>query len=74
MNRHLLAAADLSRDDAGVRLFHAPGRGALDYGRYLRAIVAHIPEVPVIVENVGGVDEMRQAREFIEAQLKAQEL
>ena len=48
----------------------APGRGALDYGRYLRAIAQHVPEVPIILENVRGVEEMRAAREFIEATLK----
>ena len=70
----LVHLKDVTRDDAGHRLFHAPGRGGLDYGRYLRAIAEHIPAVPIIVEDASGVDEMRAAREFLEGQLKEQGL
>ncbi len=70
----LVHLKDLDRDADGHRLFLPPGQGALDYGRYLRAIAEHLPEVPVIVENVRGVDEMRAAREFLEATLQDQGL
>ena len=66
----LVHLKDVNRNDDGHRVFLAPGQGALDYGRYLRAIVQNVPEVPVILENLRGVGEMRAAREFIEATLK----
>jgi sugar phosphate isomerase/epimerase len=66
----LVHLKDVSRNDDGHRVFLAPGRGALDYGRYLRAIVQRVPEVPIILENLRGTEEMRAAREFIEATLK----
>ena len=50
----------------GQRRFAPPGAGALDYGAYLRAIVQHLPEVPLIVTEVTTIEEMRAAREFVE--------
>ncbi len=70
----LVHLKDVDRDADGHRLFLPPGQGALDYGRYLRAICERLPEVPIIVENVRGVDEMRAAREFVEATLQDQGL
>ncbi|MBV9851729.1 MAG: sugar phosphate isomerase/epimerase [Armatimonadetes bacterium] len=66
----LVHLKDVSRGDGGHRVFLPPGQGALDYGRYLRAVAQHAPDVPVILENVRGGDEMRAAREFIESTLK----
>jgi sugar phosphate isomerase/epimerase len=62
----LVHLKDVSRDVNGHRVFLPPGKGDLDYARYLRAVTEYIPEVPVILENVRGVEEMRAAREFVE--------
>jgi sugar phosphate isomerase/epimerase len=70
----LIHLKDVGRDAEGHRLFLPPGQGALDYGRYLKAICEYLPEVPMILENVRGVDEMRAAREFVEMTLQDQGL
>ena len=66
----LVHLKDIGRSDSGHRVFLPPGQGALEYGRYLQAIAQYVPEVPIILENVRGVDEMRAAREFVESTLK----
>lgn len=66
----LIHLKDLGRDEAGHRAFLPPGQGLLSYGPYLRAIVQHCPEVPAIIDAVQTVDEMRQARLFVEGVLK----
>ena len=66
----LIHLKDLGRDEAGHRAFLPAGRGLLAYGPYLRAIVQHTPEVPAIIEAVQTVEEMRQARVFVEGVLK----
>ena len=70
----LVHLKDVSRNDDGHRVFLPPGQGALDYGRYLRAITEYVPEVPVILENVRGIEEMQAAREFVLETLKEQGL
>lgn len=66
----LIHLKDLGRSSDGHRTFAAPGQGALSYGAYLRALTQSVPEVPVIIENVIGVEEMRAARQFVESVLK----
>ena len=61
---------DFALGEDGRPRFFRPGAGALDYGEYLRAIAHSLPEVPVVIEQVTGIAEMRAAREFVEATLK----
>lgn len=66
----LIHLKDLGRQAEGHRIPLAPGQETAVYGAYLRAISQYIPEVPAIVENLTTVDEMRDARLFIEGVLK----
>ncbi len=66
----LIHLKDFALGEDGRPRFFRPGGGALDYGEYLRAIARSLPEVPVVIEQVTSVAEMRAAREFVEATLK----
>jgi sugar phosphate isomerase/epimerase len=66
----LIHLKDVGRDAEGHRVFLPPGQGTLPYGAYLGAIVQSMAELPVVIENVGTVDQMRAAREFVEGALK----
>ena len=66
----LVHLKDFALGEDGRPRFFRPGAGALDYGDYLRAIALYLPEVPVVIEQVTGVAEMRAAREFVQATLK----
>jgi sugar phosphate isomerase/epimerase len=70
----LIHIKDLGRDPSGHRAFLPAGQGTLAFGPYLRAISQYVPEVPVILEQLRTVDEMRIARSFIERTLKEYEL
>lgn len=70
----LVHLKDISRNNDGHREFLPAGKGKLDYGRYLRAIAEYIPEVPLIVDNVCGLEEMQSAHEFLERILKEQDI
>ena len=61
---------DVALGEDGQRRFVRPGLGGLDWGLYLRSIARSLPEVPVIIENVMTIDEMRAAREFVQGVLK----
>jgi sugar phosphate isomerase/epimerase len=58
---------DMILDGSNHRLFVAAGRGEIGYSAYLKAISEHVPEVPLIIEAVNDVDEMREVREYISA-------
>lgn len=62
----LVHLRDLALGDNGKMRFLRAGAGSLDYAAYLRAIAHSLPEVPVIVEQVTTVEEMRAAREFVQ--------
>ncbi len=62
----LVHLKDFALDAAGSRVFVAPGKGVLDFAMQLRAIAQFLPEVPIVIENVTTVDEMRAAREFVQ--------
>lgn len=66
----LVHLKDLALDDQKRRVFPRAGEGALDYAGYLRGLVRHLPEVPVVIEHADTLDEMRAARTFIEGLLK----
>jgi sugar phosphate isomerase/epimerase len=66
----LVHLQDLGRDVDGRRAFVMPGQGMIPYGQYLRAIAQSVPEVPVIIEGVSTVEQMRAAREYVEGVLK----
>lgn len=66
----LVHLKDVALGEDGRRLFFRPGAGALDYGAYLRAIARSLPEVPVVIEQVTSLEEMRAAREFVQGVLK----
>ncbi len=66
----LVHLKDFALGEDGRRLFSRPGAGILDYGAYLRAITRSLPEVPVVIEQVTGIEEMRAAREFVLGVLK----
>ncbi len=61
---------DFTVGEDGQRLFSRAGAGGLDYGVYLRALARSLPEVPVVIEQVQTVEEMRAAREFVQGVLK----
>lgn len=61
---------DFTVGEDGQRLFSRAGAGGLDYGVYLRAVARFLPEVPVVIEQVQTVEEMRAAREFVQGVLK----
>ncbi len=62
----LVHLKDFGLDAAGERVFLPPGLGVLDFGMQLRAISQFLPEVPVVIENVTTIDEMRAARTFVQ--------
>ena len=62
----LVHLKDFTLDAVGTRAFVAPGLGVLDFAMQLRAIAQFLPEVPVVIENVTTIDEMRAAREFVQ--------
>ncbi len=66
----LIHLKDLGRGADGHRVFLPPGQGVLPFGPFLRAITQSVPEVPMVIESVAGVSQMRAAREFIEGVLK----
>ncbi len=66
----LIHLKDMGRDADNHRTFLPPGRGALAYAPYLRAISQAVPEVPIILEQVHTVAEMCAAREFVEKTFK----
>ncbi|MGI4789490.1 MAG: sugar phosphate isomerase/epimerase family protein [Janthinobacterium lividum] len=66
----LVHLKDFSLDAEGKRVFVAPGKGVLDFGMQLRAISQFLSEVPLVIENVTTIDEMRAAREFVQGVLK----
>lgn len=70
----LIHLKDLGRDPGGHRAFLPAGQGTLAFGPYLRAISQYVPEVPVILEQLRTVEEMRAARLFIERTRKEYEL
>ncbi len=57
---------DIALGTDGHRIFAPVGSGSLDFNPYLRAIIAHIPEVPIVLESVKTAEEMREARKHIE--------
>ena len=61
---------DFNLSDDGRRVFLPPGQGVLDFGMQLRAISQFLPEVPLVIENVTTIDEMRAAREFVQGVLR----
>jgi len=61
---------DFTLGEDGQRQFWRAGEGGLDYGAYLRAVARVLPEVPVVIEQVQTVEEMRAAREFVQGVLK----
>ena len=63
----LVHLKDFALDAAGQRVFLPPGLGVLDFGMQLRAISQFLPEVPVVIENVTTIDEMRAARTFVQS-------
>jgi len=65
----LVHLKDFAPGGDGLPRFFRPGAGSLDYGEYLRAIARFLPEVPVVIEQVSGVAEMRAAREFVQKTL-----
>lgn len=62
----LVHLKDFALDAAGQRVFLPPGLGVLDFGMQLRAIAQFLPEVPLVIENVTTIDEMRAARTFVQ--------
>jgi len=62
----LVHLKDFALDAAGQRVFLPPGLGVLDFGMQLRAIAQFLPEVPIVIENVTTIDEMRAARLFVQ--------
>jgi sugar phosphate isomerase/epimerase len=66
----LIHLKDVTLDGSNHRIFVAAGRGGLAFGPYLRAISEHVSEVPVIIEAVNDVDEMRSVREYVSAVVK----
>ncbi len=62
----LIHLKDFALDAAGQRVFLPPGKGVLDFGMQLRAIAQFLPEVPVVIENVTTIEEMRAARTFVQ--------
>ena len=66
----LVHLKDIALGDDGQRRFVRPGLGGLDFGLYLRSIARFLPEVPVIIEQVTTIDEMRAAREYVQGILK----
>ena len=66
----LIHLKDLGRNTDGHRAFLPAGQGMLAFGPYLRAISQQVPEVPMILEQVHTVEEMRAARTFIERTFK----
>ncbi len=66
----LVHLKDMTLAEDGRRAFCRPGAGELDYGLYLRAIARSLPEVPVIIDQVTTLDEMRAAHEFVQGVLK----
>ena len=65
----LIHLKDFQFSEDGQRVFLPPGQGILDFGMQLRAIAQFLPEVPLVIENVTTIDEMRTAREFVQAVL-----
>ena len=63
----LVHLKDFALDAAGERLFSPPGHGVLDFGMQLRAISQFLPEVPIVIENVTTIDEMRAARLHVQS-------
>lgn len=63
----LVHLKDFALDAAGSRIFTAPGFGVLDFGMQLRAIAQFLPEVPIVIENVTTIEEMRSARVYIQS-------
>lgn len=61
---------DFTLDEDGQRQFWRAGTGGLDYGAYLRAVARFLPEVPIVIEQVQTVEEMRSAREFVQSVMK----
>lgn len=66
----LVHLKDVSADADGHRVFLPPGKGRIDYGRFLRAVANSVPAVPIIVEQTQTVEEMREARTSLEAVMK----
>jgi sugar phosphate isomerase/epimerase len=66
----LVHLKDFQITEDSRRVFLPPGGGALDFGMQLRAIAQFLPEVPLVIENVTTIDEMRAAREFVQGVLK----
>lgn len=62
----LVHLKDMARDHNDHRQFPYAGAGAINYAKYLNSILVHLPEVPVIVDNVPTVAEAIAAREFIQ--------
>jgi sugar phosphate isomerase/epimerase len=62
----LVHLKDSALGSDGSRVFLAPGLGILDFAMQLRAIAQFLPEVPIVIENVTTMDEMRTAREFVQ--------
>ncbi len=57
-----------AKDLVGLSVHFAetiPGRGGLDYKAYLRAIVAHAPEAPLMLEHLKTAGEYDEGREYI---------
>ena len=66
----LVHLKDFNLSEDGLRLFLPPGAGVLDFGMQLRAISQFLPEVPLVIENVTTIDEMRAARTFVQGVLR----
>lgn len=66
----LVHLKDFAPGEDGRPRFFRSGAGTLDYAAYLGAIARCLPEVPVVIEQVAGIAEMRAAREFVQATLK----
>ncbi len=66
----LVHLKDFAPGEDGRPRFFRSGAGVLDYGAYLRAIARSLPEVPVVIEQVTSIAEMRAARVFVQATLK----
>jgi len=61
----LIHLKDVTLDASNHRLFVPAGRGDLAFGPYLHAVSELVPDVPVIIEAVNDVTEMREVRDFV---------
>ena len=57
-----------AKDLAGARVHLAetvPSRGGIDYRAYLRAIAAHSPQAPLLIEHLRTPDEYEEGKRYV---------